>query len=239
VAVVVHAAELLEAPWNPYGWKAMYVALEELAETKSDFDEWNLGDYAGAEMTISAYPLPHEGSYCSDREPPCTPQAIGDGANDNVMVQWASSYDESAGFAEGGLVVITQVLRGHDARNNSYNDDKGILQNNFAYGSLTSIYITIMPLETFATVSTQSTATTATPKQLKHVLLSNGFGRIRQYLLRHGREGALALRDAVASLPSDDVQLLIQATQSTLTGQTRKEEEEVLRTVAKALDKHP
>jgi len=239
VAVVVHAAELLEAPWNPYGWKAMYVALEELAKTKSDFDEWNMGDYTGAEMTVSAYPIPREGSYCSDRDPPCYPQAIGNGANDNVMVQWATSFTESAGVAEGSVVVITQVLRSHDPHNNIYTDENSYKHYNFNYGSLTSVYITIMPPETYAAASTQVTATTTSPVQLRHVLLSNGFGRIRQYLLRHGREGAVALRDAVASLPPDDIQLLIQATQSTLTGQTRKEEEEVLRTVAKALDKHP
>lgn len=238
VAVIVHAAELLEHAWNPYSWKAMYVALEELAETKSDFDEWNQGDFTGAEMTFSAYPVPHEGSYCSDRDPACTPQAIGNGANDNVMVQWATSYTESAGVAEGSVVVITQVLRGHDPHNNDWTDEDGYLHMNFRYGSLTSVYITIMPPELYAAASTQMTATTASPVQLRRVLLSNGFGRIRQYLLRHGREGALALRDAVASLPPDDVQLLIQATQSTLTGQTRKEEERVLHTVAKALDKH-
>lgn len=109
----------------------------------------------------------------------------------------------------------------------------------FRFGSLTTVNITLMTPNQYATAAVKTTATATSASQLRHVLLSNGFGRIRQYLLRHGDAGHQALRDVVQSLPPADVQLLIQATKSTLTGQLRKEEEEVLRTVAKALAKHP
>jgi len=243
---VLSTAELVEGFENPYRWKAAYLAMKELAENMNDFEEWNLGDYTGARMTVSSYPFPREGSLsseCFQDDPPCTPQAMSEGANDNVMLQWATGYTNSAGAAEASVVVITQVLRGHDAHNNEYyeeiRDQQYLRCCNFRIGSLTTVNVTIMIPNQVVTTTVTSVATTSSPSQLRHVLLSNGFGRIRQYLLRHGREGALALWDVVESLPPAEARLLLQAARSTLTGQTRKEEEEVLRTVAKALDKHP
>jgi hypothetical protein len=240
VAILGSVIELIEAPENPFKWKETFLAVKELAEHVQDFEEWNTGDYAGVRMTVRSYPVPHAGSFCAEPDAVCVPQVVGNGANDNVTVQWASNFNDGAGDAEGGVVVVSHVLRGHDAYNNEYYDNNNIRQCcNFRFGSLTTLNITIMTPNQYATAAVKSMATATSTAQLRHVLLSNGFGRIRQYLLRHGQEGHLALRDVVRSLPAADVQLLIQATMSTLTGQPRKEEERVLRTVAKALASHP
>jgi len=136
------------------------------------------------------------------------------------------------------VVVLTQVFRGHDAWNNEWEDTDFYWHCcNFRFGSMTTVNITLMLPNKLAAAAVKTLATTTSPTQLRHVLLSNGFGSIRQYLVQHGHEGYLALADIVQSLPPADVQLLIQATQSTLTGQLRKEEEEVLHRVAKALKK--
>jgi hypothetical protein len=240
VAILGSVIELIEAPENPFKWKETFLAVKELAEHVQDFEEWNTGDYAGVRMTVRSFPVPHAGSFCAEPDAVCVPQVVGNGANDNVTVQWASNFNDGAGDAEGGVVVVSHVLRGHDAYNNEYYDNNNIRQCcNFRFGSLTTLNITIMTPNQYATAAVKSMATATSTAQLRHVLLSNGFGRIRQYLLRHGQEGHLALRDVVRSLPAADVQLLIQATMSTLTGQPRKEEERVLRTVAKALASHP
>ena len=238
IEIVVSAVELIESPLNPYHWKTAYLAVKEMVENMEDWADWNLGDYTGATMTVSAYPFPREGSGCFDADPPCKPAAKSDGANDNVMLQWNSNFTDGPGDAEGSVVVLTQVLRGHDAWNNEWEDDDEIRRCcTFRFGSMTTVNITLMLPNHVATAAVKSVATTTSPARLRHVLLSNGFGSIRQYLLKNGHEGYLVLRDIVQSLPSTDVQLLIEATQSTLTGQVRKEEEAVLRRVAKALKK--
>ncbi len=221
---------------SPLTWLDAFLAAKELAEHVQDFEEWNMGDHTGVRMTVHSYPVPHPGSGCVNN-PVCVPDIYGTGADDNVTLQWASAFDTSAGEAEAGVVVTTHVLRSHDAANNEYYDKNNLLRCcNFKFGSLTTVNITLMLPNQYATAAVHTMATATSPAQLRHVLLSNGFGRIREYLLRHGRDGLFALRDVVLSLPPADVQLLMQATQSTLTGQARKEEEEVLRTVAKALE---
>lgn len=238
VEILASVIELIEAPENPFKWKETFLAFKELAEHVQDFEEWNTGDYTGVKMTVRSYPVPHEGSFCAEPDAICVPQVVGKGANDNVTVQWASNFKDGAGDAEGGVVVVTHVVRGHDAYNNEWYDDDGFRRCcTFRFGSLTTVNITIMTPNQYATAGVKTMATTTSPTQLRKVLLSNGFGSIRQYLLQHGHEGYLALRDIVQSLPPADVQLLIQATKSTLTGQVRKEEEEVLHRVAKALKK--
>lgn len=240
MGILGSAIAIFENPLNPFSWKDAFLAVKDLAEHAQDFDEWNTGDHTGVGMTVRSYPVPRAGSFCSEPDAVCVPQVVGNGANDNVTVQWASNFKDGAGDAEGGVVVVTSVLRGHDAYNNEYRDDDGYLRCcNFRFGSLTTVNITIMTPNQYATATVKTVATATSATRLRQVLLSNGFGRIRQYLLRHGHEGHLVLQDIVRSLPAADVQLLIQATQSTLTGQLRREEEEVLRTVAKALGKHP
>lgn len=225
---------------NPLAWVDAFLAVKDLAEHEQDFEEWNRGDHTGVRMTVHSYPVPHAGSGCDLQTHPdavCVPDVYGTAAADNVTLQWASAWDTSAGPAEAGVVVTTHVLRGHDAYNNTWTDGNGISHCcYFAFGSLTTVNITIMTPSNYGASAVHTVATATSPTRLRNVLLSNGFGRIREYLLRHGREGLLALGDVVQSLPSADVQLLIQATKSTLTGQPRKEEEAVLRTVAKALE---
>jgi hypothetical protein len=240
VSILGTAIALFENPLNPFTWRDAFLAVKHLAEHAQDFDEWNRGDHAGVRMTVRSYPVPRAGSFCAQPDAVCVPQVVGNGANDNVTVQWASNFKDGAGNAEGGVVVVTNVLRSHDAYNNTYLDHNGLLRCcYFKFGSITTVNVTIMTPNQYAAAAIKTVATTTSAAPLRQVLLSNGFGRLRQYLLRHGEEGHLALQEVIRALPAADVELLIQATQTTLTGQLRKEHEEVLRTVAKALDKHP
>ncbi len=216
-------------PVNPLAWKDVFLATKELVELGIDFAQWNAEASEGVKMHVYTWPIPHAGSACAQPGKTCQPAInTSSGSYDWVTTAWPSAggYRFWAGDAEGSLVVVMHVVRGHkpgDATSGTY-------------GSIATVNITIMKPSTFGTASVATTATSTLPKLLRTVLLSNGWGRLRHYLLSHGRAGLFALRDVVESLSIADQQLLIQTTQSTLTGQLRKEEEEVLRTVAKALE---